>query len=163
MADPNGKISIASGDSDWIYFSAGDIASQTVFQFQKKPKKCKNLRSYGLASGSNALSYMSFVAAVITLVININNNSECHSGRLLILSYIYFRVNANNNNNNQANINFGNNNNLVSNLNQNVGNNFNLMFPPGRRRRRQVLLTDNRISSVLFRDILVYSQCKKND
>ena len=37
----------------------------------------------------------------------------------------------------QANINFGNNNNLVSNLNQNVGNNFNLMFPPGRKRRRR--------------------------
>merc|ERR1712043_34408 len=98
-----------------------DIASQTVYQFQKKQKKCKNLRSYGVASGSNALSYMSFVAAVITLVININNN-----------------INANNNNNNQVNLNFGNNNNLVTNLNQNVGNNFNLMFPPGRRRRRSV-------------------------
>lgn len=96
------------------------ISSQTVYQFQKKQKKCKNLRSYGIASGSNALSYMSFVASVITLVLNINNN-----------------INANNNNNNQANINFGNNNNLVSNLNQNVGNNFNLMFPPGRKRRRR--------------------------
>merc|ERR1712142_257923 len=94
------------------------ISPQTVYQFQKKQKKCKNLRSYGIASGSNALSYMSFAAAVITLVININNN-----------------INANNNNNNQVNLNFGNNNNLVTNLNQNVGNNFNLMFPPGRRRR----------------------------
>ena len=37
----------------------------------------------------------------------------------------------------QVNLNFGNNNNLVTNLNQNVGNNFNLMFPPGRRRRRR--------------------------
>ena len=62
-----------------IYFSTGDIATQTVYQYQKKQKKCKNLRSYGLASGSNALSYMSFVAAVITLIININNNSECHT------------------------------------------------------------------------------------
>merc|ERR1712142_705015 len=61
------------------------ISSQTVYQFQKKQKKCKNLRSYGIASGSNALSYMSFAAAVITLVININNN-----------------INANNNNNNQV-------------------------------------------------------------
>ena len=42
-----------------------------MYQFQKK---CKNLRSYGVASGSNTLSYMSFVAAVITLVVNINNN-----------------------------------------------------------------------------------------
>jgi len=97
------------------------ISSQTVYQFQKKQRKCKNLKSYGIASGSNALSYMSFVASVITLVLNINNN-----------------INANNNNNNQANVNFGNNNNLVSNLNQNVGNNFNLMFPPGKRRRRDV-------------------------
>ena len=115
------------------------ISSQTVYQYQKKQKKCKNLRSYGIASGGNALryvdcrryllhhillslhfSYMSFVASVITLVLNINNN-----------------INANNNNNNQANINFGNNNNLLSNLNQNVGNNFNLMFPPGRKRRRR--------------------------
>merc|ERR1712061_600706 len=100
---------------------AETISSQTVSQYQKKQRKCKNLRSYGIASGSNALSYMSFVASVITLVLNINNN-----------------INANNNNNNQANINFGNNNNLVSNLNQNVGNNFNLMFPPGKRRRRHL-------------------------
>ena len=35
------------------------------------------------------------------------------------------------------NLNFGNNNNLVTNLNQNVGNNFNLMFPPGKKRRRR--------------------------
>ena len=80
MKDLNGEISFPRVEtSDLIYFSAGDIASQTVFQYQKKPKKCKNLRSYGLASGSNALSYMSFVAAVITLIININNNSECRS------------------------------------------------------------------------------------
>ena len=85
------------------------ISSQTVYQFQKKQRKCKNLKSYGIASGSNALrcvfcnvffvsvnlvsllyidivfSYMSFVASVITLVLNINNN-----------------INANNNNNNQV-------------------------------------------------------------
>ena len=80
MEDLNGEISFSGVEAlDLIYFSSGDIASQTVFQYQKKQKKCKNLRSYGLASGSNALSYMSFVAAVITLIININNNSECHS------------------------------------------------------------------------------------
>ena len=61
------------------------LSSQTVYQFQKKQRKCKNLRSYGIASGGNALSYMSFVASVITLVLNINNN-----------------INANNNNNNQV-------------------------------------------------------------
>jgi|688.fasta_scaffold1048728_1 hypothetical protein len=44
------------------------------FQFQPKRKKCKNVKSQGVASGSNAVSYMSFVGAVITLVLNINNN-----------------------------------------------------------------------------------------
>ena len=44
-----------------------DAPAQTVYQYQKKAKKCKNLRSQGIANGSNALSYMSFVAAVITL------------------------------------------------------------------------------------------------
>ena len=117
------------------------ISSQTVYQFQKKQKKCKNLRSYGIASGSNALSYMSFVASVITLVLNINNN-----------------INANNNNNNQANINFGNNNNLVSNLNQNVGNNFNLMFPPGRKRRHLKDDFEKEVEEHLKR-IMVQAQC----
>ena len=31
------------------------ISSQTVYQYQKKQKKCKNLRSHGIASGGNAL------------------------------------------------------------------------------------------------------------
>jgi hypothetical protein len=38
-----------------------------VYQYQKKAKKCKNLRSSGIASGSSALSYLTFVGAVITL------------------------------------------------------------------------------------------------
>ena len=103
-----------------------------------------SIHKFKIEQNNTHCSYMSFVASVITLVLNINNN-----------------INANNNNNNQvlylvfciiidykqkcilmiiqyqANINFGNNNNLVSNLNQNVGNNFNLMFPPGRKRRRR--------------------------
>ena len=33
------------------------ISSQTVYQYQKKQRKCKNLRSYGIASGGNALRY----------------------------------------------------------------------------------------------------------
>ena len=84
---------------------------------------------------------MSFVASVITLVLNINNN-----------------INANNNNNNQANINFGNNNNLVSNLNQNVGNNFNLMFPPGRKRRHLKDDSEKEVEEHLKR-IMVQAQC----
>ena len=63
---------------------------------------------------------MSFVAAVITLVLNINNN-----------------INANNNNLNRVNLNFGSNKNTLTNLNQNVGNNFNLMFPPGKKKKRK--------------------------
>ena len=114
-----------------------------MYQFQKKAKKCKNLHSYGVASGSNALSYMSFVAAVITLVVNINNN-----------------INANNNNNNQVNLNFGNNNNLVTNLNQNVGNNFNLMFPPGKRRKRSISRRLENLWNTTWREIHTDAHCK---
>ena len=114
-----------------------------MYQFQKKAKKCKNLRSYGVASGSNALSYMSFVAAVITLVVNINNN-----------------INANNNNDNQVNLNFGNNNNLVTNLNQNVGNNFNLMFPPGKRRKRSTSTRIENLWLTTWRKLHTDADCK---
>lgn len=73
-----------------------------------------------MASGANAMSYMSFVAAVITLVLNINNN-----------------INANNNNLNRVNLNFGSNKNTQTDLNMNVGNNFNLMFPPGKKKKKK--------------------------
>ena len=63
---------------------------------------------------------MSFVAAVITLVLNINNN-----------------INANNNNLNRVNLNYGSSKNTITNLNQNVGNNFNLMFPPGKKKKKR--------------------------
>ena len=36
-----------------------------------------------------------------------------------------------------VNLNFGANKNTVTNLNQNVGNNFNLMFPPGKKKRKR--------------------------
>ena len=90
---------------------------KVVFYLKAKPpkKKCSGTISrLGVASSTNALSYMSFIASVITLVLNINNN-----------------INANNNNNNRINVNFASNTNSLSNVNQNVGNNFNLMFPPG--------------------------------
>ena len=66
------------------------------------------------------MSYVSFIASVITLVLNINNN-----------------INANNNNNNRVNVNYGSSNNVVTSLNQNVGNNYNLMFPPGKKRKKR--------------------------
>ena len=50
-----------------FYRSEGPPISQTVYQYQKKAKKCKNLSSHGIATGSNAVSYLTFVAAVITL------------------------------------------------------------------------------------------------
>ena len=65
-------------------------------------------------------SYMSFVAAVITLVLNINNN-----------------INANNNNLNRINLNYGSSKNTLTSLNQNVGNNFNIMLPPGKKKKRK--------------------------
>ena len=48
-------------------------------QYQPKRKKCKHLRSYGVASGASAASYMTFVAAVVTLVLNINNNINANN------------------------------------------------------------------------------------
>ena len=64
---------------------------------------------------------------IVISVLNINNN-----------------INANNNNNNLVNLNLGNNNNVVTNLNQNVGNNFNFMFPPGRRRKRSLVTKEEK-------------------
>ena len=63
------------GDAqDHFLISLNCIPYFLVLQYQKKAKKCKNVKSSGVASGSNAVSYMSFVGAVITLVLNINNN-----------------------------------------------------------------------------------------
>ena len=90
------------------------------FQYSPPKRKCRNTQSLAVASGSNALSYMSFVAAVITLVLNINNN-----------------INGNNNNLNRINLNYGSSKNTITSLNQNVGNNFNLMFPPGKKKKRR--------------------------
>merc|ERR1712045_123921 len=97
-----------------------DSFTQTIFQYSAPKRKCRNAQSLAVASGANAVSYMSFVAAVITLVLNINNN-----------------INANNNNLNRVNLNYGSSKNTVTNLNQNVGNNFNLMFPPGKKKKRR--------------------------
>ena len=66
------------------------------------------------------MSYVSFVASVITLVLNINNN-----------------LNANNNNNNRLNVNYGSSSNTATSVNQNVGNDFNIMLPPGKKRNKR--------------------------
>ena len=110
--------SIFSRNTSFATFSRDDTASQTVYQYQKKPRKCANLRSQGsfqhsnailfrfnseyntfvpgIANGSNALSYMSFVAAIITLgkLISSKNNNirqdhikKKHSAKTLITNF----------------------------------------------------------------------------
>ncbi|XP_068249045.1 uncharacterized protein [Palaemon carinicauda] len=71
-------------------------------------------------TGSNAMSYISFLANVMALVLNINNN-----------------VNNNNNNNNINSNNNIDNNNANLNVNSNNVNQINIMPPGGRRRRHQ--------------------------
>ena len=127
----------------WDNFALNSTSSILSFTFQYSPpkRKCRNTSSLGVASGSNALSYMSFVAAVITLVLNINNN-----------------INANNNNLNRVNLNYGSNKNTLTNLNQNVGNNFNLMFPPGKKKRRKKRSTQVQSVDDLFQELTVLGQ-----
>ena len=67
--------------------------------------------------GANAFNYVSFILAILTLVVNINNN-----------------INNNNNNLNQFNLNIADNNNANSNVNNNNANIVNVM-PPGRKKR----------------------------
>ena len=50
----------------------------------------------------------------------------------------------------RVNLNFGANKNTVTNLNQNVGNNFNLMFPPGKKKRKR-----RKRSAKNFDDLLI--------
>eukprot|EP00090_Calanus_glacialis_P007386 TRINITY_DN15831_c0_g1_i2.p1 TRINITY_DN15831_c0_g1~~TRINITY_DN15831_c0_g1_i2.p1 ORF type:complete len:353 (-),score=97.92 TRINITY_DN15831_c0_g1_i2:51-1109(-) len=84
---------------------------------KKKLRTCANMN--GILGGSNAFNYVSFVMAVLTLVVNVNNN-----------------INNNNNNLNQANINTASNNNANANSNNNNANVVNVM-PPGKRRRKR--------------------------
>jgi len=84
---------------------------------KKKMRTCANMN--GILGGSNAFNYISFVMAVLTLVVNVNNN-----------------INNNNNNLNQANINTASNNNANANSNNNNANVVNVM-PPGKKRRKR--------------------------
>ena len=69
--------------------------------------------------GSNAFNYISFILAILTLIVNINNN-----------------INNNNNNLNQFNVNVADNNNANANVNNNNANVVNVM-PPGKKKRRK--------------------------
>ena len=80
-----------------------------------------------------------FLRPIIT-VTSVFNTGE--TGDINSLAEVSLQLNVqinislqNNNNNNRFKVNFGKNSNSLTNLNQNVGNNFNLMFPPGRKRR----------------------------
>ena len=84
---------------------------------KKKLRTCANMN--GILGGSNAFNYVSFVLAILTLVVNTNNN-----------------INNNNNNLNQANLNTASNNNANANSNNNNANVVNVM-PPGKKKRRR--------------------------
>ena len=84
---------------------------------KKKMRTCANMN--GILGGSNAFNYVSFVLAILTLVVNTNNN-----------------LNNNNNNLNQANLNTASNNNANANSNNNNANVINVM-PPGKKKRRR--------------------------
>ena len=84
---------------------------------KKKLRTCANMN--GILGGSNSFNYVSFVMAILTLVVNVNNN-----------------INNNNNNLNQANINTNSNNNANANSNNNNANVVNVM-PPGKKRRKR--------------------------
>ena len=110
-----------------------------ILLLQPMPMKCKMTGLGQLTSGHNSLSYMSFITALVALVININNrqvpftavNSLQPNFRSITYTVVIFSINNNNNNNNNLALNYGSSSNSITNLNQNVGNDFNLMFPPG--------------------------------
>ncbi|XP_064089124.1 homeobox protein 13-like [Macrobrachium nipponense] len=82
---------------------------------QKKKRQC--VAAGGIFSGYNALSYLSFMTGILSLVLNVNNN-----------------INNNNNNNNLNDNNAVSNNNVDANSNSQTANQI-VVFPPGRRRR----------------------------
>ncbi|KAK4316466.1 hypothetical protein Pmani_012368 [Petrolisthes manimaculis] len=82
---------------------------------KKKTREC--VSTWGLLSGYNAFSYLSFVTGVLSLVLNINNN-----------------INNNNNNNNLNDNSAISNSNVDANVNGNTANQI-VVFPPGRKRR----------------------------
>lgn len=89
----------------------------TMYVKQAKKKRiCQNMK--GVLGGTNAFNFLSFVAGVITLVVNVNNN-----------------VNNNNNNLNGVNANANNQNNANANVNNNAANI--IIAMPGRKKKRR--------------------------
>ncbi|XP_068249042.1 uncharacterized protein [Palaemon carinicauda] len=82
---------------------------------EKKKRQC--VAAGGIFSGYNALSYLSFITGILSLILNVNNN-----------------INNNNNNNNLNDNNDISNNNVDANSNSQTANQI-VVFPPGRKRR----------------------------
>ncbi|CAL4116546.1 unnamed protein product [Meganyctiphanes norvegica] len=85
-------------------------------QGDSKKRPCVNTK--GIFSGHSTFDYLSFVTAIISMVLNANNN-----------------INDNNDNNNINDDNSASNNNVDANSNSNTGNQI-IVMPGGRRRRR---------------------------
>ena len=126
----NYKESVLSDDNREIFEDAVRISEQeyprdrqkrdmpTMYMGKKKKlRTCANMN--GILGGSNAFNTISFILAILTLVVNTNNN-----------------INNNNNNLNQANLNTASNNNANANSNNNNANVINVM-PPGKKKRRK--------------------------
>ncbi|XP_071525249.1 uncharacterized protein [Panulirus ornatus] len=92
-----------------------------IYRRGKQPRPCSGDGTSAVFTGGNAMTYISFLANVLSLILNINNNA--------------------NNNNNNNNINSNNNidsNNANLNINSNNANQVNIMPPGGKRRRRDI-------------------------
>ena len=125
----NYKESVLSDENRYIFENAVKISEHdpkgrqkrdmpTMYMGKKKKlRTCANMN--GILGGSNAFNTVSFILAILTLVVNTNNN-----------------INNNNNNLNQANLNTASNNNANANSNNNNANVINVM-PPGKKKRRR--------------------------
>ena len=104
----------------------------------KKKRTCQNMN--GVLGGSNAFNFLSFVAGVITLVVNVNNN-----------------INNNNNNVNGVNANVNNNQNNNANSNSNAANI--ILAMPGRKKRA---FFDSIVNSIktFHRNVEMNPSCK---
>merc|ERR1719414_1477894 len=91
----------------------------------------------GVLGGSNAFNFLSFVAGVITLIVNVNNN-----------------VNNNNNNLNGVNGNANNNQNNNANVNNNAANV--ILVMPGRKKRGDNQCSNGNLAMTLMQSIQYY-------
>ncbi|XP_066984634.1 uncharacterized protein [Macrobrachium rosenbergii] len=103
------------GRSPWQRMKRSSGIPVMYMPGQKKKRQC--VAAGGIFSGYNALSYLSFITGILSLILNVNNN-----------------INNNNNNNNLNDNNAVSNNNVDANSNSQTANQI-VVFPPGRKRR----------------------------